>query len=84
MFFRKYQLVPNALFKREIQIPAASLYFNRQQRKEKLRQYFAKRKQMEQQQKAELEIAKRHASISSQDEFMKHSAIAELESDEIY
>merc|ERR1712154_737052 len=53
MFFKKYQLVPNALFKREIQIPSASLYFNRQARKEKLRQYFVKRKQYEKQQKDE-------------------------------
>ena len=84
MFFRKYQLVPNALFKREIQIPAASLYFNRQQRKEKLRQYFVKRQQMEQQQRDELANGRRHASVSSQDEFMRHTKVAELESDEIY
>eukprot|EP01083_Nonionella_stella_P022172 61315_1 len=85
MFFRKYQLVPNALFKREIQIPTASLYFSRQARKERLRQYFIKRKKIEEQQKNELEAAKKHvSSVSSIDEFMKNSAVAELESDEIY
>ena len=84
MFFRKYQLVPNALFKREIQIPAASLYFNRQARKQKLKQYFAKRKEMEQQQRAELESAKRHASVSSQDEFMKNTPITTIEGTEVY
>eukprot|EP01083_Nonionella_stella_P291465 991778_1 len=61
MFFRKYQLVPNALFKREIQIPTSSLYFNRQSRKGKLRQYFDRRKQIERQQNHELQNAKKHA-----------------------
>eukprot|EP00484_Ammonia_sp_Unknown_P031003 CAMPEP_0197028788 /NCGR_PEP_ID=MMETSP1384-20130603/8396_1 /TAXON_ID=29189 /ORGANISM="Ammonia sp." /LENGTH=324 /DNA_ID=CAMNT_0042457845 /DNA_START=423 /DNA_END=1397 /DNA_ORIENTATION=- len=82
-FFKKYQLVPAALFKREIQIPAASLYFNRQQRKEKLRQYFIRQQQLDKQQRTELANARRHASLS-QDDFMKNSAVAELDSDEIY
>ena len=71
LFFRKYQLVPNQLFQREIQIPAASLYFSRKARKEKLKKYFAKRREFEKQQKNVLENA--------QDAFMKDSAVAELD-----
>merc|ERR1712048_52351 len=71
MFFKKYQLVPNALFKREIQIPSEALYFSRKQRKAKLRKYFAKREAMKKQQCYEVN--------TEQDEFMKHSAVAELD-----
>lgn len=58
MFFRKYQLIPNALFKREIQIPQIALYFNRTQRKDKLNKYKAKRRQFEKAQSNHLKKAK--------------------------
>merc|ERR1712228_702457 len=68
LFFKKYQLVPNALFKREIQIPAASLYFSRKARKEKLKIY--------KQQKRKTDNVK--------NEFMRCALVAELESNEVY
>jgi len=84
MFFRTHKLVPMTLFKREIQIPPSSLYTNRQTRKQKLQQFLAKRKQMEMQQKSELEKAKRrHQSMT--DESLKNSQnVAELDFEEAY
>ena len=74
MFFRKHQLVPTQLFKREIQIPAASRYFRRDARKDKLRAFAKKRRQFELQQGHELENAKRGASLTAE-EFMKQVGV---------
>merc|ERR1712129_258426 len=70
MFFKKYQLVPNALFKREIQIPVDALYFSRKQRKGKLQKYFVRKEAMDKQQCIVLD---------DEDNFMKNSAITELD-----